>query len=137
MRSNLSLLVVAFAVTLAVIVGSRLSTEAMAILVGVVSGVAVSVPVGLVFLLLSQRQAAGMRGYLAGLGPIGSADSPGASAAGREWSGERWPAGGGVLPYTTSAANTSYLSLPAGMPPVTPWAVSRPREFRIIGEEAE
>jgi len=121
MRGNLSLLVVAFAVTLAVIVGSRLSTEAMAILVGVVSGVAVSVPVGLVFLLLSQRQAAGMRGY----------------QAGREWPGERWPVAGGVQPYTASAANASYLSLPAGMPPVTPWAVSRPREFRIIGEEAE
>lgn len=45
----------AFAVTLAVIVGQRLSAEAMAVMVGVVAGVAASIPTSLVVVWFATR----------------------------------------------------------------------------------
>lgn len=48
---------VAFAVTLAVIVGQRLSSEAMAVMVGVVAGVAASIPTSLIVVWVATRSA--------------------------------------------------------------------------------
>src|SRR6185503_5604315 len=45
----------AFVVTLAVIVGQRLSSEAMAVIVGVVAGVAASIPTSLLVVWFANR----------------------------------------------------------------------------------
>src|SRR5689334_17335955 len=45
----------AFAITLAVIVGQRLSSEAMAVMVGVIAGVAASIPTSLIVVWFATR----------------------------------------------------------------------------------
>lgn len=47
--------VVAFSVALAVVVGNRMSAEAMAVVIGVVCGVAASIPMSAIILALSRR----------------------------------------------------------------------------------
>ena len=47
---------IAFAVTLAVIIGQRMSTEAMAVVVGVACGVVASIPTSLLILAVSNRR---------------------------------------------------------------------------------
>ena len=46
---------IAFAVSLAVVVGQRLSAEAMAVIVGVVAGVAASIPTSLIVVWIALR----------------------------------------------------------------------------------
>ncbi len=48
----------AFAVTLAVVVGQRLSSEAMAVMVGVVAGVVASIPTSLIVVWVATRSTA-------------------------------------------------------------------------------
>jgi len=48
--------VIAFAVTLAVIVGQRMSTDAMAVVIGVACGVMASIPTSLLILAVSNRR---------------------------------------------------------------------------------
>jgi hypothetical protein len=48
--------VLAFAVALAAIIGTRMSVESMAVVVGVMCGVAASIPVSLLILLVSSRR---------------------------------------------------------------------------------
>ena len=45
----------AFAITLAVLIGNRLSTEAMAVLAGAVCGVAAALPTSLLIIAVTQR----------------------------------------------------------------------------------
>ena len=47
---------IAFAVTLAVIIGQRMSTDAMAVVVGVACGVVASIPTSLLILAVSNRR---------------------------------------------------------------------------------
>lgn len=54
-RFILLILGLAFVVTLAVIVGQRLSAEAMAVMVGVVAGVAASIPTSLLVVWFANR----------------------------------------------------------------------------------
>lgn len=55
MRSVIKLGVVAFCVTLGVVVGNRMSSEAMAVVVGVVCGVLASIPMSVLLLLVVRR----------------------------------------------------------------------------------
>jgi len=55
MRRLLGLTVLAFAVGLGVVVGYRMSSEAMAVVVGVVCGVLASIPMSLLILVVSRR----------------------------------------------------------------------------------
>lgn len=48
----------AFAITLAVLIGDRLSTEAMAVLAGAVCGVAAAIPTSLLIVAVTQRHQA-------------------------------------------------------------------------------
>ena len=52
-------LMLAFGVTLAAIVGQRMSTDAMAVVIGVAVGVAASVPTSLLLVALLRRERAG------------------------------------------------------------------------------
>ncbi len=53
------LLGLAFVVTLAIIVGQRLSAEAMAVVVGVMAGVAASIPTSLIVVWIATRSVGG------------------------------------------------------------------------------
>jgi hypothetical protein len=56
-RVLFTLMGLAFAMTLAVVIGLRLSTEAMAVIAGVVAGVAASIPASLIVIWLATRNA--------------------------------------------------------------------------------
>ncbi|MFQ5855739.1 MAG: hypothetical protein ACE5LU_08880 [Anaerolineae bacterium] len=55
MRGVLQLGVGGFAIALGVVVGNRLSSEAMAVVVGVVCGVLASIPMSVMILILTRR----------------------------------------------------------------------------------
>ena len=55
MRKVAIVVLVAFAVTLAAVVGNRMSTEAMAVVVGVVCGVAAGIPMSVLIMLVWNR----------------------------------------------------------------------------------
>jgi hypothetical protein len=56
MRKVGILLLLAFAVTLAVVIGGRMSTDAMAVVVGVVCGVAAGIPMSVLLMLALRRR---------------------------------------------------------------------------------
>ena len=55
MRNSLILAGIAFAVALAVIMGNRLSNDAMAVVVGAVCGISASIPVSLALVIAASR----------------------------------------------------------------------------------
>jgi len=103
--------IVAFSAVLAVIVGNRMSAEAMAVVIGVVCGVAAGVPTSAIILALSRRSHAEAHAeprvspappiYVVTPGPALRGASP-------------WPDGGDIYPAA---------------------AVPAPRQYRIIGDE--
>ena len=112
----------AFGVTLALVVGQRLSTEAMAVIIGVMAGVAASIPTSLIIVWVA-------RGALAA--PARGAPPP-----------ERRPdppeRDTKIIIVPTPApgypANAPYLSYPGPLSPYAPAA--EPRHFTMIGGEA-
>lgn len=56
MRKVAVVLLLAFVVTLAVVVGGRMSTDAMAVVVGVVCGVAAGIPMSVLLMLALHRR---------------------------------------------------------------------------------
>jgi hypothetical protein len=59
LKAFVALVAVAFAVTLAVIVGNRLSEEALGVLAGAVCGVGAAIPTSLIVVAMSRRQGEG------------------------------------------------------------------------------
>jgi hypothetical protein len=57
LKQLIALLGVAFVVSLAVVVGTRMSSDAIAVLVGVIAGVAASIPTALLLMVVTQRRA--------------------------------------------------------------------------------
>lgn len=106
MRNLLGLIVVAFAVTLAIVVGNRMSAEAMAVVVGIVCGVLASIPMSVIILILTHR-------------------------SGRKQERQRldYPPVVVVNPGTQSPIDR-YLPFPS--PSV---GQSTPREFKVVGED--
>ncbi len=110
MKKVVTVVLVGFAVTLAVVVGQRLSVDAMAVVVGVVCGVAASIPTSLLVLLATRRREQGVEQRPAagpGYPPVVIVN-PGVSAG---------PGMGG--PYLPPVAGPS----------------AAPRQFRVIGAE--
>lgn len=56
MKRALALLMLGFGITMAVIIGKRMSTDAMAVVVGVIVGVAASIPTSLLLVALLRRE---------------------------------------------------------------------------------
>jgi len=56
MKKVATITLIAFAVTLAVIIGQRMSTDAMAVVIGVACGVLASIPTSLLILAVSNRR---------------------------------------------------------------------------------
>ena len=61
MKKTILPLMLAFGITLAAIIGQRMSTDAMAVVIGVAVGVAASVPTSLLLVALLRRERAGAR----------------------------------------------------------------------------
>ncbi len=102
-----TLLGLAFVVTLAVIVGLRLSAEAMAVTVGVIAGVAASIPTSLIVVWLTTRH-------------LNSAPAPRASEPRILYVNTAPPSPQPVWPAATPTQATPYLptlTSPNGRPP--------------------
>jgi hypothetical protein len=56
MKELLKLAVIAFSITLGVVVANRMSGEAMAVVIGVVCGVLASIPMSVIILILTRRR---------------------------------------------------------------------------------
>jgi hypothetical protein len=110
MKKWIAFLLVVFAVGLGVVVGNRLSVDAMAVVVGVVCGVGASIPTSLLLVLVMGRRERKEEQRQAGYPPVVIVN-PGAQ-------GGYGPQG----PY---------------LPPPGPGWENAPRQFKVVGEEAE
>lgn len=130
MQRTLSVGLLAFAVTLAVVIGLRMSAEAMAIVIGVIFGLAAGLPASLLLASFARREEP-------------AAASPRASVV-REVPREAFPASPLqsqppviiVNPPSPGASGWPPYSMNA-WPAIPPVAASPRREARVIGEEAE
>jgi hypothetical protein len=122
MRNAILLVATAFAVTFAIVIGNRLSEQAMAVVVGALCGISASIPVTVGFIIAATRNR----------NPQIERGEPGGNPyAGRSYSqppvyviasSPQQP-----LPYNF---NQGQFYLPPSAPP--PGA---PRDFKIIGDE--
>jgi len=109
-----------FAVTLAVVVGKQLSTEAMAVVIGVVCGVAAGIPTSfLLFVVLTRREAT--RGERAGeqRDPYGRTARP-----------ANYPP---VIVIQGGAPQMQPPMMPGGYWPTPPPALPGGRQFNVVG----
>jgi len=120
MKRTVAIVGAAFAVALAVVVGNRMSADAMAVVVGVACGVLASVPTSLLLIWA--------------LGRRGRAVSEG-ERSGNVRGGNQYPPIVVVNPGSGYHV-PGYGSLP-GLPPAASLPIpSGPRSFRVVGEEA-
>lgn len=103
--------ILAFAVALAVVVGNRMSGEAMAVVIGTVCGVAASIPTSAIVLVMSRRSR-----------PPASEDPA-------------WRARPPVVVVTPQAAPQPPPGWMSMGQVYAPPAVPSPREYRIVGDE--
>ncbi|MBI4788732.1 MAG: hypothetical protein HY782_17005 [Chloroflexi bacterium] len=121
MRNGIVLVGIAFAATFAVVVGNRLSDEAMAVVVGAICGISASIPVSIGFVIAASRH--------------WGRDDRGGDAPGRGYDEPRpqqpiivlAPPQQSPSPY---AFNQGQYYFPPSAPP--PGA---PRDFKIVGDE--
>ena len=122
MKRGVVIIGAVFAAALAVAVGSRMSADAMSVLVGVACGVLASVPTSLVLLWMLARR------------------GPGVERAGQSGMGNYFPPVVVVNPgsgYGMPAYGAAPHALPAGGYPVAgPAALpAGPRSFKVVGDE--
>ena len=128
MKNALILIGIVFAVTLAVTVGSRLSNEAMAVVVGAVCGLSASIPMS-IGLAIAASQNWGQPpnnqpDYNAGLSEHRAhSPQPPLVVLNPPQYAER-----GMYPYDRSQPFSYFPTMPSNV-------VVKPREFKIIGEE--
>lgn len=115
MKTLFAVMVAVFAVALAVVVGSRLPVDAVAVIVGVVCGVLASIPTSLLILAVSNRRdgrpvspAESRQSYP----PVVVVNAP--------------PGAGNGAPMWSSVPAWSAMPPAAG-----------PRQFKIIGQESD
>ena len=128
-RLFLYLCLLAFVVTLALMIGWRLSDQALAVIVGVVAGVAASIPTSLfvAWITVQGRLAYGARASYAAAAPVQPqviiVHPPHAAAPGNAASPQPQRSLT-VLPAYTTPESTALNGLPIG-----------PRQFTIMGED--
>ena len=117
MKALLMVMIAVFAVALAIVVGSRLPVDAVAVIVGVVCGVLASIPTSLLVLTVSNRRESRPQAASAShqtYPPVVVVNAPpGAHQGASMW---------GAMP----AANWPSMAPAAG-----------PRQFRIIGQDSD
>ncbi len=126
MRNGFIVVGMAFAVALAVIIGNRLSNEAMAVVVGAVCGISASIPVSLALVIAVSKN-------------WGRAEAPrdAPDGAGYDYATHRYaPPPPQILVVSPPPAPAPYgfpqnpYSLPPGAPDI-----GAPRDFKIVGDE--
>jgi hypothetical protein len=114
LKRALLLLGLVFAIALAVVVGKRMSAEAMAVVVGVVCGVAAGIPTSLLLLLLLSRRE-------------------------RTPSPEEPRAGAGHYPPVVVIQGGAPQALPPGLPagywPAPAPGMTGQRQFHVVGDD--
>lgn len=126
MKNGLILIGIIFAVACATIAGSRLSNEAMAVVVGAVCGISASIPMSLGLAIAASRN-------------WGHNDAP--REIEYDYSSHRYAAQPQqppvvvISPPQQNAAMYPYANSPYYFPPMTNDVAIRPREFKIVGEE--
>jgi len=105
MKKVATVALMAFAVTLAIIIGQRMSTDAMAVVIGVACGVLASIPTSLLILAVSGRR--------------GEREVP---------QRRDYPP---VVIVNPGSSQPHYLQPPFPTPMIQP----QPRQFRVIGDE--
>jgi len=116
LRNGILLVALVFAVSLAMIVGNRLSNEAMAVLVGALCGISATVPVSIALFIAASRNW--------GIAPQAAHHEPRAQ-----------PPVIVVSPPQLPQPNYGYAGAPYYLPPTINDASLSAREFKIIGEE--
>jgi hypothetical protein len=114
MRKVAIAVVLAFAVTLAAVVGQRMSAEAMAVVVGVVCGVAAGIPMSVLLMLILTRRERQVEESPYGQGGRYGAYPP--------------------VVVIQGGAPMSNSPLPPYYPTQAMIHESSPREFRVVGE---
>lgn len=129
MRKLVVVTVVAGGVALAVVVGQRMSTDAMAVVIGVVFGVAASIPTSLLVVAATrgrrdERVAQREQGmvppqiYIVGSGMGTQQRAP-------------WQGGQGLLPPGAPGINGGHWPYP----PASYWQDQPSRRYRVVGED--
>lgn len=123
MRNGILIVSLGFAITLAILVGNRLSNEAMSVLVGALCGISATLPVSLALFIAANR-------------------NWGRSEIERETPNPRpyaqpYPPQPQVIVLAPSQMPNQAYGLPSQfyLPPPGADAASNTREFKIIGEE--
>jgi hypothetical protein len=119
MRKAAALLAIGFTVTLAAIIGTRLSAEALAVVIGVICGVAAGIPISLVLLAVSSRR-----------------EQPLAEPSYSRPNGARYDAMPPVVVIqggTPASGNWLPPYYPAGQPTYD----AAPRQFHLVGEHED
>ena len=124
MKWSVIIVGVVFAVALAVVIGNRMSADAMAVVVGVACGIGASVPTGLLLVWALVRRAQGM--------------AAGAQGYGRSGAGANYPPvvvidpGYGAQGYGPALGMVSPPGQLAGVNGQLPGG---PRTFKVVGDE--
>ena len=125
-KQLIALLALAFVVTLGVVVGTRMSSDAIAVLVGVIAGVAASIPCALLLMAVTRRRERDEAPY---------DDMPYAAPSYPHY---RQPPP--VIVVTPGAAQQQVpYGAPYGAPDAGPYGMqsNRRRQFRVMGYEEE
>lgn len=118
-RWVISLSLTAFAVALAVVVGERLTSEAMAVIVGVIAGVAASIPTSLIVVWVATRNMPERQA------PVEARRDPGVGPAPEP----RVVVVTAPQPAPQPTPNPYQLPYPAALAP----PIGGPRQFTVIG----
>jgi hypothetical protein len=130
MRQLITLLALAFVVTLGVVVGTRMSSDAIAVLVGVIAGVAASIPCALLLMAVTRRQEPEEEPYEEPRyrqAPPVIVVTPGAAQ-------QQLPYG--ALPYSAPSYGAPSYGAPYGYPELGAGQSGR-RQFRVMGYDEE
>jgi hypothetical protein len=123
MRNGLILAGLAFAVALAIIIGNRLSDEAIAVVVGAICGISASIPVSLALVIAASKN-------------WGRDEGP--REIGYDYGAHRYtpqpPQILVVSPPPPAPSPYGFAPSPYYLPPGAP-DIGAPREFKIIGDE--
>ncbi len=123
---------IAFSVTLAAIVGQRLSAEAMAVVVGVLAGVAASIPTSLIVVWIAARPTTADRSTAAPAPEAESPNPPRVIVVQPQSTAQPMP--GQPYGYTYPPLAQHSFALPYPAAPFAP--LPSQRTFTVIGGEA-
>ncbi len=129
MRNGIVIIGMCFAVTLAIIVGNRLSNDAMAVAVGALCGISASIPVSVALVIAASRN------WGRDDRQEERADRPARPAPDVYPYRQPQPPVIVISPPAQNSAPFQYPNAPYYFPPPTDDASYNGREFKIIGDE--